>query len=317
MKKIIFITITLFSFGSFAASKDSIPNLFRMKSVGLKTLVCDACGSATGGSMGFSSILDDNFVGVRYIYQRYSSRDEIFANSPRITENFNTVQVWTKIPITEKVQITALIPYNFLNRELLSGNDKIKGLGDITVLGMFTAFSTKKDSTVFSHKLQVGGGLKIPSGDYRNSNNLGTVNPGFQLGSGSWDYLLATEYAIKHKKIGLNTIINYNFKTINDKNYKFGDQLNYGATFFSLFDVDKVKLIPQIGIAGEVYQSNEQHGQRLPNTSGDILFSKFGLEVGRNKLSLGINAMLPIQQNLTGGNVEAKYRWNLNLNYSL
>jgi hypothetical protein len=27
--------------------------------------------------------------------------------------------------------------------------------------------------------------------------------------------------------------------------------------------------------------------------------------------------MLPIQQNLTGGNVEANYRWSLNINYSL
>jgi hypothetical protein len=47
------------------------------------------------------------------------------------------------------------------------------------------------------------------------------------------------------------------------------------------------------------------------------LFGKLGFEVGRNAFSLGANAMLPIQQNLTGGNVEANYRWSINLNYSL
>ena len=49
----------------------------------------------------------------------------------------------------------------------------------------------------------------------------------------------------------------------------------------------------------------------------DIFLGKIGFEVGRNAFSFGANAMLPIKQNLTGGNVEANYRWSINLNYSL
>jgi hypothetical protein len=48
-----------------------------------------------------------------------------------------------------------------------------------------------------------------------------------------------------------------------------------------------------------------------------VFFGKIGFEVGKDKLSMGINAMLPINQNLTGGNVEANYRWSVNLNYGL
>ena len=55
----------------------------------------------------------------------------------------------------------------------------------------------------------------------------------------------------------------------------------------------------------------------VPNTAGDVIFSKFGLEAGRNKLSVGVSAMLPINQNLSNGNIEAKYRWTVNLNYTL
>ena len=51
--------------------------------------------------------------------------------------------------------------------------------------------------------------------------------------------------------------------------------------------------------------------------TGNALFGKIGFEVGRNAFSFGANAMLPIKQNLTGGNVEANYRWSINLNYSL
>jgi hypothetical protein len=38
---------------------------------------CDACACSARGSMGFSSMLNSNFVGIRYFNQSYSSRDGI------------------------------------------------------------------------------------------------------------------------------------------------------------------------------------------------------------------------------------------------
>jgi hypothetical protein len=106
-------------------------------------------------------------------------------------------------------------------------------------------------------------------------------------------------------------------KTENQKNYRFGNQLNYAGTFFYLYEKDALSFAPQVGLAGEVYESNFQYGERLNETSGNALFGKIGFEAGRNAFSFGANVMLPIKQNLTGGNVEAKYRWSVNLNYSL
>jgi len=64
---------------------------------------CDACGcSANGGSMGFSSMLNNNFIGLRYVYQSYTTKEGVFNNSPWIDENFNTIQIWSRIPVTEK-----------------------------------------------------------------------------------------------------------------------------------------------------------------------------------------------------------------------
>jgi hypothetical protein len=279
---------------------------------------CDACGcSASGGSMGFSSMLNNNFIGVRYFYQSYTSREGIFANSPWIDENFNTIQIWAKIPVTETIQISTLIPYQFHNRESTTGDEDIKGIGDMTVMAMYSLYETHKDSTVYNHRLQIGGGLKIPTGKFDEANNTGSVNQSFQVGTGSWDFPLITEYVIKRKNLGLNTMLNYTFKTENKMNYQYGNQFNYNSTLFYLFDLPSVKLVPQLGLAGEVYASNKQHNQELPDTSGDILFSKFGIEVGKNNFSLGINAMLPINQNLSNSKIEANYRWSINLNYSL
>ena len=298
--------------------KDSISAFTFQRLAMMEDFDCDACGcSASGGSMGFGSMLNNNFVGLRYIKQSYTSRDGIFANSPWIDENFNTVQAWARVPVTEKIQISALVPYHFNERQLTAGTENIEGLGDITVMALYTVFETKKDSTFFTHKINVGGGVKLPTGKFKEANNLGSVNQSFQLGTGSWDFPVVSEYVIKHKNLGLNTTLNYIFKTENSKNYQYGDQFNYAGTFFYLFDLKSVQIVPQAGLAGEVYQTNQQHGLDLPNTAGDILFSKFGIEAGKDKFSVGINAMLPINQNLSSGNMEANYRWSINLNYTL
>lgn len=319
MKKIIVMFTLLVGFSAFSFTvKDSISVFTFQRLAMLEDFDCDACGcSASGGSMGFGSMLNNNFVGLRYLKQSYTSRDGIFANSPWIDENFNTIQAWARIPVTDKIQISALVPYHFNERKLTAGTENIAGLGDITVMALYTVFETQKDSTFFTHKINLGGGVKLPTGKFTEANNLGSVNQSFQLGTGSWDFPIVSEYVVKHKNLGLNTTLNYIFKTENSKNYQYGDQFNYAGTFFYLFDLKSVQIVPQAGLAGEIYQTNKQHGLDLPNTAGDILFGKFGIEAGKDKFSVGINAMLPINQNLSSGNMEANYRWSVNLNYTL
>lgn len=319
MKKIILtlaISILALNAAEASSEKDSIDNPFR-RYVALLEEDCDACGcSANGGSMGFSSMLNSNFVGIRYIHQSYKSRDGVFNNSPWIDENFNTAQLWARVPITERIEVMALVPYHFNNREKATGKENIDGLGDITLMGFYTLFGTKSDSATVFHKFQLGAGVKAPTGKYDSANN-GSINPSFQLGTGSWDYTLASEYTVKKNNLGLNATVNYVFKTENEKNYQFGNQFNYAATLFYSTKIDNLDIVPQLGLAGEKYDENKDHGEDVPLTAGDILFGKMGIELGLQKFSLGLSTMLPINQNLTGGRVEANYRWSLNLNYSL
>lgn len=318
MKKLILLIIVSFQFAT-AKENDSlsVTKYFKTHYIFPQKIMCDACGcSASGGSMGFASMLNSNFVGIRYFNQHYKSSNGLYSNSSWYNESFNTIQVWARIPIYKNIQVSALVPYHFHTRETVSGNQDIKGIGDITVLGMFKLFQTKKDSTFLVHTLQVGGGVKAPTGKFDQA-NAGNINPSFQVGTGSWDYLLTTEYVIKRKKYGLNTMLNYVFKTQNDKKYRFGNQLNYATTFFYLYEKKKFSLAPQAGIAGEVYGSNYQYSEKVSKTSGDVFFGKLGFEMGKNKFSLGANVMLPINQNLASNRVEANYRWSVNLNYSL
>jgi len=319
MKKLLVLCTLFVGLSAFSFTVKDSTSAFTFKRLAMmEDFDCDACGcSASGGSMGFSSMLNNNFVGLRYFNQSYTSRDGIFANSPWIDENFNTIQAWTRIPVTEKIQISALIPYHLHERELTAGTEDISGLGDVTIMGLYTLYETKSDSAIFTHKVNVGAGIKIPTGKFTEANNLGTINQSFQLGTGSWDYSVVSEYVINRKDLGLNTTLNYILKTENSKNYQYGDQFNYATTLFYLFDFKTIQLVPQAGVAGEIYQKNRQHNLDVPNTAGDILFGKFGIEAGKDKFSVGINAMLPVKQNLSNGNMEANYRWSINLNYTL
>ncbi|KAA5538456.1 transporter family protein [Paenimyroides baculatum] len=278
---------------------------------------CDACGcSASGGSMGFNSMLSEQFLGVRYMYQHYKSKDGVFNNSPWIDENFSTAQIWGRIPVNKKIEVMVMVPYHFLNREKASGNQTLDGMGDVTVMAFYNVLQTMNDSASFQHKILIGAGVKAPTGKFDNKNN-GSVNPSFQLGTGSWDYNVAAEYIIRKDKWGLNSTLGYIVKTENDKKYQFGNQLNYGSTIFYTAAVKNVNIVPQLGVAGETYQPNKDYSEEVPYTKGDIFFGKIGVEIGYKKFSAGVNAMLPINQNLTGGRVEADYRVAFNINYIL
>ena len=278
---------------------------------------CDACGcSASGGSMGFNSMLSEQFLGVRYMYQHYKSKDGVFNNSPWIDENFSTAQIWGRIHVNKKIEVMVMVPYHFLNREKASGNQTLDGMGDVTVMAFYNVFQTMNDSASFQHKILLGAGVKAPTGKFDNKNN-GSVNPSFQLGTGSWDYNVAAEYIIRKDKWGLNSTLGYIVKTENDKKYQFGNQLNYGSTLFYTAAVKNVNIVPQLGIAGETYQANKDYSEEVPYTKGDIFFGKIGIEIGYKKFSAGVNAMLPVNQNLTGGRVEADYRVAFNINYIL
>ncbi|MFY7811062.1 MAG: transporter [Flavobacterium sp.] len=316
MKKIILILFLVQL--SFAKEKDSlfIKNQFSNMLIPALEDLCDACGcAANGGSMGFASMLDQNFVGIRYFNQKYKSRNGLYTNSPWYEEQYNTTQVWGRIPVFKNFQITAILPYHSHYRNTEIGNQDISGIGDITMLLFYQLL--KKDSTEVKNIVQLGFGIKIPLGKFDIANNSGVVNQSYQLGTGSWDYPFAIEHILKYKKLGLNNSFNFIFKTANKNSYQYGNQYNYSSVLFYLIEKNKYSIVPQIGIAGEIYDENTQYKQSLKNTKGNIIFGKLGFEIGRDQFSLGANVMIPIHQILASGNLEAVQRWSINLNFAL
>lgn len=288
---------------------------------------CDACGcSNNGGSLGMGAILDIQFVGLRYLYQKYESKTGIFDNSPTVDEAFNTLQLWSRIPLISNVlEVQLFVPWHEHNRQYTTKELHIRGIGDISLLANYTLWekrtagydrATDKIDSGY-HLLKVGAGVKLPTGKY-NETIDNTLNPSFQLGTGSTDFIGNLQYLFKRNSWGLSNVVTYYAKGSNANKYRFGNQFNFNSTFFYVFkDNTKNVLVPSLSVSGEFYQENKVFGIPVKNTSGQALFTTIGAEYTAKRLTLGVLAMYPIAQNLAQGFVEVKHRTSVYINYNL
>jgi hypothetical protein len=76
-------------------------------------------------------------------------------------------------------------------------------------------------------------------------------------------------------------------------------------------------LSAKAGLQGEVYDRNRQYKEYLPKTAGSALYGKLGFEASYKKVSLGTELMLPTYTNLAGGDIEAKSRFSVFINFGI
>ncbi|MDD7885107.1 hypothetical protein [Flavivirga sp. 57AJ16] len=287
---------------------------------------CDLCSCSTSsGSFGFGTLGNANFIGLRYIYQKFESKKGIFENSPISKETFNTYQLWAQIPISNALYINVSLPYQDLSRKIDNSNEQINGIGDSNLIGWYKLrlYKKQKDSAMVNmgraasgHALQFGVGIKLPTGKFEES-LADNVNPGFQIGTGSVDGIFSLGYNYGSNKLGINTVMTYYVKGENKNDYQFGNQFSYSANFYTAFPREKVNIMPFVGLSGDIYNKITQYGETLNDTDGSITNATLGTEFAFSKCILGINYTLPVNQDLFGGNVESKNRFSLYINYAL
>lgn len=300
-------------------------NLFQAKTIGDSLYIptdfhamvfddCDACGCAAGnGSSGFESLLNPQFIGIKYFAQHYKAKENLFVKDLTQDQYFNTIQLWGKIPLTKKLSVYASLPFHFHEKKTMQGDIKINGIGDLNVMGIYQLINSKDNI----HQLNGGIGVKVPLGKFDEKGITG-VNPSFQLGTGSWDYQMVLNYKFQKNKVALLLNTDYTIKTENKKHYDFGNQWNYSATgFYQLIANEKVIFSGKAGMQGEVYDRNRQFREDLPNTAGSALYGKLGFEASYKKFSLGSEVMLPAYSNLAGGDIEAKSRLSVFINFGI
>ncbi|SFE58756.1 hypothetical protein [Thermoflexibacter ruber] len=292
--------------------------LFLVLLIKSNVLACDICGCGAGSYyIGLMPQFHKNFIGVRYRYSVFdshlgrSSQNSVFATQ----EVFRTTEFWARFYPHQKVQILAFLPYQF-NTQLEKGISKnLQGIGDGMMIANYNVFNTLYDTTIFKHSFWLGGGIKFATGKYQYdvSNHQQVANPNFQLGTGSYDFLLTANYTIRYRKFGINADVSYKINTQNSQYYRFGNRLSANLQLFYIRNIGNVGLMPNAGFYFESSASDTRNKYYVENTGGNLIATAAGVDIFFKSISAGLNYQIPTIQNLADGQIKAQNRTFIHL----
>lgn len=285
---------------------------------------CDVCGCSLGG--GYYGILpqfNKNFVGLRWSQAKFyahMNHDSEYLGEEYSNDVYNKMELWGRFYVNKRMQVFAFVPYSFNTMDGTEQKVRTRGLSDVTAVVNYMLLNSGKDSTaVLQHTWMVGGGLKLPTGNYDLEDQGKLVNPNFQLGTGSTDFLVSTMYTVRYKKIGFNAETGYKINTRNSNDYLFGNQFHASAQFFYWQNVKWLTLLPNAGIYYEAAQKHKAGEIVQPNTGGSALLVSTGLETYIRQFTLGVSYKHPIAQRYNTdeiSSIESKQRWMMSLTYN-
>lgn len=293
----------------------------------LSDIGCDLCGCYMGLDPNFSM----NQVGIRFHTYKFfseghpSTGSSATSNDPQLdhadhgenssTEYYNDLELYLRYYISPKLRLLFSIPFssNDINGKTLNGT------GDAKLLTQYQIYNTDiTGKTNFWHRIFLGGGVKFPTGVYNKTLTYGVVDPHFQPGTGSFDFLFNGLYMAKLEKDGLgwrNDIV-YTVNTENSNGYRFANRFNITSTFTYDIITSTLTFLPHAGIYFESSAEDKQDGKDTPDTGGNAFFGTGGVDVYYDVFSLDFNYQFKISDNLNGDQPGNEFRLYLGLGYA-
>lgn len=287
----------------------------------LSATACEVCGCANAGSyFGIMPQVGRSFVGLRY---RTASFDSHLSNPMLQTrEQFQSTEPWGRFYPFKRVQVLASIPYFFNHQvEVKTGvNRRRNALGDASLMANYTIFNTFWDSTYHGttqHSLLIGGGVKLRTGryEYDIAGLTDVANPNFQPGTGSTDWMLSALYSMRIGEWGWNSDVTYRYNGINASRYRFGNRITANTLLFYSKELEKLTLMPSLGLYTEVAEKDYNRKEKLERTGGHITTANAGVDVFLKRFSIGALYQHPIAQHLAIGEIRASARFTTHLTF--
>lgn len=215
--------------------------------------------------------------------------------NPTDFEAFRVVELRGKYFLSRRVELNAFLPY-VMNTSQINGKQlNASGVGDVTVFAGYHLIRAIETAGVQS-RLIVGGGVKLPTGNFQRTNAAGERYPLLnQVGTGTTDGFVYANYIGSYRSLGLSVNSSYRVASEN----KFSNSLAPStATFASLF-----YRIP-LGTNWQVYPSAQFFYEK---TKGEMLDGQLtgehamnnallgpGLDVYYKNVSLNTSIQLPV-----------------------
>ncbi len=250
-----------------------------------------------GGGQETSTLLSKE---VKDIYQSYELRGAFYWKL-----KWKTMFI---IPIADNTQkVNGLAKY------------RVRGIADPVIIQMYQLYNTKQcmDSTdTPTHRVAIGGGVKIPLGSIDKTYPYGKPNVDLQPGSGSWDFIFLTTYAFRFKSVGFTSNLNVKFNTYNEDNFKYGNTLNFNANVFYMKKIKNIIVMPFIGGYIEKFDKDYQEIV-IKDSGGATFFGNVGLKLYKGAWSINAQYQKVLSTQLNGSTqLFTLYRTTVGFNYN-
>ncbi|WP_209332705.1 hypothetical protein [Lunatimonas salinarum] len=279
---------------------------------------CDACGCALGGfNFGIIPQNEAHFVGLKYSRANFYADMMHGGNLEYSNDLYQRMDFMGRIALKERLQLNIVLPY--MHNQMDGSHEKaqLSGLGDPMAILNYKIIDQKGNPMeAWLHNLWIGGGIKSPLANFEYSQTEQLINPNFQLGSGSWDYLASANYTSMRNRWGINLEAVYKVNAANPQNYRFGNQYNMQASAFYMSRAGNTQFIPIGGIYHEYGGQHTFEGFYQSNSGGKLTMAQIGLQVQSGTWMLHGNYQSPLSQHFNSDlhvNIESKGRLSFTL----
>lgn len=279
---------------------------------------CDACGCALGGfNFGIIPQNEAHFVGVKYSQAHFYAEMWHAGQREYSNDRYQRLDIMGRVALRERLQLNVVLPYMYNQMKGSHESETLRGLGDPMLMVNYKVLDQKGNPMEsWLHNLWLGGGAKAPLANFEFSQTTQLINPNFQLGSGSWDYLTMANYTTMKNRWGLNVEGVYKINTANSIDYRFGNQYNVQGSVFYKPKAEKILPIPMLGVYHEKAGMHTFEGFYQVNSGGSATFGQAGVQVQFSNMMLHANYQLPINQSFNSDDhvhIESKGRFSVTM----
>jgi len=273
---------------------------------------CDGCGCSAvqpalpGWQTGTRAVL-----GLRYRFvpvDAYGLPGISDGIRPLTEQHIHIAELWARVRLGQRWAVSAFVPGIALQRTT-PVQDLTLGLGDATVLGQFALFPGTDTSTVtiiphmWQHRLQVGLGVKAPTGRYQDPSSTRQAALQPALGTGSWDVLTTLGYAARYRRWAFGADAMFKYNNPNTDGYRFGHRLMLNLTAHYQLPNPRLPLQFTGGAFAEHALQDRHDGYARSETGGIALYAQAGADWMAPRFTVGLLVQQPVAQRWAQGYV--------------
>ena len=210
----------------------------------------------------------------------------------------NVISISATYGITERLSAVMAVPFKWTRLSILEDRviRKTSGIGDIVILSKFRLFAPVSPRMP---EFALGLGIKIPTGDYDQSDYFGVMSASQQVGTGAFDFLASAHYSQLISDFNIFSSVIFRMPTKNDRGYKFGNEfeMRVATQYIGLSEY----VTPNLGVHARLSARSEYDGSPLNSygggayrdSGGEWIYINSGFEIRPIK-SMGFNFELSI-----------------------